>query len=342
MIRFALVVASTLGFLLTAALGNMIVPLRRAFRQQDGERQQPEPEAETNPQPPQDEPPPAVPALGGVCVMAAVLAAAGMGWTAACIAENALLGSQFTTRLVAALGGALAFGAVGAADDIARIKRRAPLGLRRGVRIALEAGVSALVLIFLYFNDWLTTGLSLPWAGYVELGAAAPVLWWGGLIALTECGRTADGADGTVCGTAFVAMLGAMFALTALGWFPLAVLPAAMAGALIALLLWDFPPTKLRPGTAGCMFAAGAIGCLPLCIGWPELTLPLGLPFWLEGGMVALQIVCTRLRRGKPLFSTAPLHRWLEKRGLSPVGVFYAMCAAALAGFAMAALFALQ
>ena len=31
MIRFALIAASTLGFFLTAALGNLMVPLRRAL-----------------------------------------------------------------------------------------------------------------------------------------------------------------------------------------------------------------------------------------------------------------------------------------------------------------------
>ena len=32
MIRFALIAASTLGFFLTAALGNLMVPLLRAFQ----------------------------------------------------------------------------------------------------------------------------------------------------------------------------------------------------------------------------------------------------------------------------------------------------------------------
>lgn len=64
----------------------------------------------------------------------------------------------------------------------------------------------------------------------------------------------ADGADGTVCGAAFAAMLGLMMLETQLGWFPLAVFPAALAGALMAFLLWDFPPAKLHPaGAAACM-----------------------------------------------------------------------------------------
>ena len=76
-----------------------------------------------------------------------------------------------------------------------------------------------------------------------------------------------------------------MTAMTLLGWFPLGVLPAALAGALMAFLLWNFYPAKLRPGAVGCQFLAGALGCVPLSVGWPGLTLPLALPYWLEGGM---------------------------------------------------------
>ena len=133
--------------------------------------------------------------------------------------------------------------------------------------------------------------------GYVDLGIAAPLLWEGLLIALAECARIADGMDGIVCGTSFAAMLGLMGVMTLLGWFPLGVLPAALAGSLMAFLLWNFPPAKLRLGSVGSLFLAGMLGCVPLCIGWPDLTLPLALPFWLEGGMVALQILVCKASR---------------------------------------------
>lgn len=110
---------------------------------------------------------------------------------------------------------------------------------------------------------------------------------------------------------------------TQLGWFPLAVFPAALAGALMAFLLWDFPPAKLHPGWCGCLYAAGAIGCIPLCIGYAELSIPLALPFWVEGGMVVLQVLFCRWK-GRPLFAAAPLHCWLEKRGMSAVNIFTA------------------
>ena len=72
MIRFALIVASTLGFVLTAALGNFMAPLLQElerFRPQ--EQQEPQTPVQSR-----------VPALGGLCLMVSTLAAVGVGWTA--------------------------------------------------------------------------------------------------------------------------------------------------------------------------------------------------------------------------------------------------------------------
>ena len=342
MIRFALIVASTLGFVLTAAKGNLMVPLLRAFQSRQQPTRPPEPERpDAAPSQDSDEAPerPAQPpTMGGLCLMVGVLAAVGVGWTAACVAEPQLLGTEglLSTRLLIALFGALLFGGVGLADDLARIRRRAPLGLRRGTRLLLEAGAGAVVLLLLGASRCLATGLALPGLGYVELGVLAPLVWEAGLVALAESVRIADGIDGLCCGTAFAAQLGLMLCMTILGWFPLAVFPAALAGALMAFLLWNFPPAKLRLGSVGSLFLAGMLGCVPLCIGWPDLTLPLALPFWLEGGMVALQILVCKASRGRrQLFRSAPLHRWLELRGQSAEQIFYTFCVIAMLGVAL-------
>ena len=128
MIRFALIVASTLGFVLTAALGNLMTPLLRAFRVQQEE----------------NEP-------GGLCLMVGTLAAVGVGWTAACVAQPELLGTEslLTTRLLIALFGALCFGAVGLADD-----------LLAGVADAGHTGITAKGAVFARFNA-LQNGLAV-------------------------------------------------------------------------------------------------------------------------------------------------------------------------------------
>ena len=199
-----------------------------------------------------------------------------------------------------------------------------------------HSAAGTLVLALLGRNHCLPDGLAVPGVGYCTLGPLAPVVWLAILVALAESARTADGMDGTVCGCAFIAMLGLMTAMTLLGWFPLGVLPAALAGALMAFLLWNFYPAKLRPGAVGCQFLAGALGCVPLSVGWPGLTLPLALPYWLEGGMVALQIIVWKASGGRrQLFGTAPLHRWLEKRGFDPVNIFYIFGVLAMLGLAL-------
>lgn len=325
MIRFALIAASTLGFFLTAALGNLMVPLLRAFQ---GRWDEPKARQAPGQEAPDAEPerPPQAPTMGGLCLMVGVLAAVGVGWTAACVAQPELLGAEslFSVRLLTALLGALLFGGVGLLEDLARIRSRSVLGLRRHTRLGLEAAAGAVVLVLLGAKGCLAAGITLPGVGYVDLGIAAPLLWEGLLVALAECARIADGMDGIVCGTSFAAMLGLMGVMTLLGWFPLGVLPAALAGSLMAFLLWNFPPAKLRLGSVGSLFLAGMLGCVPLCIGWPDLTLPLALPFWLEGGMVALQILVCKASRGRrQLFRSAPLHRWLELRGQSAEQIFY-------------------
>ena len=134
MIRFALIAASVLGFALTAALGNLMVPLLRELQRTMHGAQ---PEQETD----RKEPEEPVPTIGGLCLMVGTLAAVGAGWLAACAAQPSLLGSdrQMMSRLLIALLGTFAFGAVGVADDLACIRSRSALGMRRAPRLALEA-----------------------------------------------------------------------------------------------------------------------------------------------------------------------------------------------------------
>ena len=196
MIRFALIAASTLGFFLTAALGNLMVPLLRAFQGRWDEpkaRQAPSPKQEA----PDAEPerPPQAPTMGGLCLMVGVLAAVGVGWTAACVAQPELLGAEslFSVRLLTALLGALLFGGVGLLEDLARIRNRSVLGLRRYTRLGLEAAAGAVVLVLLGAKGCLAAGITLPGVGYIDLGIAAPLLWEGLLVLCGHAGP--DGGD---------------------------------------------------------------------------------------------------------------------------------------------------
>ena len=223
--RFALAAAVVLGFALTAALCSLFVPLRRVLERRE-QNQQPAQSEQPRPAPLR------APLWGGLCAAAGTVAAVGVGWLAACVGQPELLGSEgrLMTRLLTALAGSLAFGAVGLAEDLARMRSPAALGLRRDVRLLLEALAAAFVLLLLQAAGCLPRGLDVPGAGYVLLGSAVPFLWAVLMVALAECARIAERDEGTVCGAAFVAMLALMMAEAGLGVPGLAVLPPRLPG----------------------------------------------------------------------------------------------------------------
>lgn len=322
--RFALAAAVVLGFALTAALCSLFMPLRRVLERRE-QKQQP-----IQPEPPRSAPLRA-PLWGGLCMAVGTVAAVGVGWLAACVGQPELLGSEsrLMARLLTALAGALAFGAVGLAEDLARMHSPAALGLRRDTRLLLEVLAAAFVLLLLRAAGCLPRGLGVPGVGYLLLGSAVPLLWAVLMVTLAECARAAERDEGTVCGAAFVAMLALMMVEAGLGVSALAVLPAALAGALVALGLWAFPPAKLGVGCSGSLFAAGTIGCIPLCLDMTSLTLPLALPFWAAGGLLAAQLLCAR-RTGRPL------RCWVKKHKMSPEAVFLCSFALSAVGYVLA------
>ena len=265
--RFALAAAVVLGFALTAALCSLFVPLRRVLERRE-QNQQPVQSEQPRPAPLR------APLWGGLCAAAGTVAAVGVGWLAACVGQPELLGSEgrLMTRLLTALAGSLAFGAVGFAEDLARMRSPAALGLRRDVRLLLEALAAAFVLLLLRAAGCLPRGLGVP---------------------------------------------------------GLAVLPAALAGALVALGLWAFPPARLGVGCCGSLLAAGAIGCIPLSLDMTSLTVPLALPFWAAGGLWAAQLLGAK-RTGKPL------RCWVKKHKMSPETVFLCSFALSAVGYVLA------
>lgn len=325
MSHFALVAAVVLGFALTAAVCHLIVPIGKVLTPPPAEQ----PVQQADPKEPEPErPQPRICVWGGLCLMLGTLAAVGIGWTAVCVEQPELLtaGGSMLSRLLTGLFGSFLFGTIGLLDDLARMRGRTMLGMRLWPRLLLEVGAAAIVLMMLAAESAVPIGAVLPGGGYISFGLWAPVLWTILMVALAECGRVAEDADGVTCGAAFMAMLGLILLETRFGVFPLAVLPGAIAGALVAMLLWNFPPARLRIGRCGSLFLAGAIGCIPLSVGYAELSIPLALPLWLEGGMVFLQIMSCQVA-GRPLFAAAPLHRWLEKRGAAPTVVLYVLSA---------------
>jgi phospho-N-acetylmuramoyl-pentapeptide-transferase len=342
MARFALIAASVLGFFLTAAITNLIRPALHVPEHTEQASSASDATPETTPETSRSDTPPQEPhaspvglcAVGGISYIVGTLAAVGVAWSGLCIrmpeaifgTDSIGTGARPTTMLLVALGSAFAFAAIGFADDLVRLRRRQVVGLHAPTRVALEMLAALVTVLYLRASGCLPSAVVLPVVGYRDLGMGGYLAWMLFLVALAESMRVTDTSDGLCAGMAFVAQLALMSAAARLNYFAVSLLPAALAGGLMAFLLWNFPPAKLWNGSTGSMFLAGALGGISLAIGWPMLGVLLGLPFLAQGAMVLAQRVFARAT-GKPLFAAAPLHRWLQKRGWSDVKVCYAFCA---------------
>ena len=82
-------------------------------------------------------------------------------------------------------------------------------------------------------------------------------------------------------------------------------------------------------GCCGSLLAAGAIGCIPLSLDMTSLTVPLALPFWAAGGLLAAQLLGAK-RTGKPL------RCWVKKHKMSPETVFLCSFVLSAVGYVLA------
>lgn len=151
--------------------------------------------------------------------------------------------------VVAVLPAVLAVAAVGFWDD----HRHLPARLRLLVHFVAVA----------WSMHWLGGDLALPWPSGVSLSTwPVQLLALLGLVWLLNLFNFMDGIDGIAASeAAFVAIGGAVLASWS-GQGAVALAFAALAGAALGFLPWNWPPAKIFMGDVGSGFLGAALGIL--------------------------------------------------------------------------------
>ncbi len=101
----------------------------------------------------------------------------------------------------------------------------------------------------------------------------------------------------------------------------LAVVAAAIVGALIGFLWWNTAPAHLYMGDTGSLGLGGALAALAITSRTELLLLPIGGIFVIVTGSVILQRIYFKLTKGKRIFLMSPLHHHFELKGWAEVTV---------------------
>lgn len=261
------------------------------------------------------------PTMGGVMILAGVLIST-LLW--------ARLDNGFVLIVLFVTFG---FGAIGFADDYAKVTKQTHAGVSGKVRLAIGFLIAAIAAY------WATTlqpeGLQhqlampvlkealiplgflfIPFAMFVIVGSANAV-------------NLTDGLDGLAIMPVMIAAgsLGAIAYVVGRtdfteylqvhhvpGTGEIAVFAAALIGAGLGFLWYNAPPAMVFMGDTGSLALGGALGAIAVATKHEIVWAVIGGLFVLEAVSVIVQVASFKLT-GKRVFKMAPIHHHFEQKG---------------------------
>ena len=260
------------------------------------------------------------PTMGGIIIWGVVIVLALFFGGACSLAGqgSAWCNLSFLSRgqtwlpLASLLGAAI----VGLVDDYLNVKHIGPKGGGLRMRYKLLSYLLVAVIGAWWFYSKLSWDqLHVPFIGTFNIG------WWYipfFILVITSTSHSVnmtDGLDGLAGGT----LLASFGAYAVIAWSQgrtdLAVMCAAIIGALLGFLWFNVNPASVFMGDTGAMSLGTVLGIVALMTNQPLLLLIIGLPFVVESVSIVLQVASKKLRHGKKIFKSSPIHHHLRAIG---------------------------
>jgi phospho-N-acetylmuramoyl-pentapeptide-transferase len=292
------------------------------------------------------------PTMGGIIFI--------LGATLGYLVGHLVSGVPWTMVAVLVIGMMAGMGAIGFLDDFLKTRKQRSLGLGGWSKIAGQVVIGTIFAVLAIHPEFLDeNGLTpgsefvsvvrdVPWLDFFAFGTVVGFILfvvWVNVIAVSASNgvNVADGLDGLASGAAIFAISAYIF----IGFWQanqscfniqldpdvaykcydvrdpldLAVIAAAIAGALIGFLWWNTSPAQIFMGDTGSLGLGGALAALAILSRTELLLLLIGGLFLIVTGSVILQRVYFKLSHGKRIFLMSPLHHHFELKGWAEVTV---------------------
>ncbi len=292
-----IVVTALTGCVLSAVLGRFLLPVLRALKAGQSIR---------SIGPTWHNSKAGTPLMGGLMFIASVVI---------CLAVN--LPTTYDYSAFYALGVSLCFGMVGFLDDLCKVKFKRDLGLTALQKILLQMAVSAIYLYVLYKEGIMSCDLYIPFLN-VSYPIHPMVYIFFAMFVMVGCDNAVnltDGVDGLSSSVTLPVMIFFTGAAYVMGREDLALLPAALVGALIAYLFYNFHPAKVFMGDTGSLFLGGVVCSMAFALDMPLVLIFVGFVYIVETLSDIIQVVYFKVTHGKRFFKMAPIHHHFEKCG---------------------------
>ena len=238
-----------------------------------------------------------MPRLGGLAVYIAFMIG--------CVASMEITWDIFGILL----GGTLIV-ALGVADDVYQLPAK--------VKLLGQIAAACVLVIFDIRIEWVNN----PLGGYFYLDMLSIpfTIFW--VISFTNVVNLIDGLDGLAAGVSAIASLTVILVSVQMGYFHVAILTAALAGAIIGFIRYNFNPATIFMGDTGSMFIGYMLAAISVygavktaaTIALIVPAIALGLPI-LDTAFAIMR----RYVNGRPIFQPdkGHLHHRLLATGMS-------------------------
>lgn len=228
----------------------------------------------------------------------------------------------------------LGYGAIGFADDYAKLTRSSHRGIPGKLRLLLEMAIAAVAVlsIMLLTTGGLGSSLAFPFFKNLLIDLGWFFIPFGVIVVVGAANAVnlTDGLDGLAIGSIMIAA--ACFGLIAYlvghlkfsGYLgihyiedaaEIAVFCGALLGAGLGFLWFNAPPASVFMGDTGSLSLGGALGAIAVVTKHELVLAIIGGLFVAETLSVIIQVVYFKRTGGKRFFLMAPLHHHFEKLG---------------------------
>jgi phospho-N-acetylmuramoyl-pentapeptide-transferase len=213
------------------------------------------------------------------------------------------------------LAGMLGAGLIGLIDDTMNIRGTSKIA---GMKASVKFGLYSLVAIV--GGVWFYAKLNVhsfyfPGLAHVHIGIFIVALFWFVVVATANSVNITDGLDGLAGG-----LLSSSFAAYALiciveGKYSLAAFCLTTVGALLSYTWFNIYPARFFMGDVGAFALGTALGIIAMQTDTIYVLPFVGAVYIMETGSVIINRLSRKLRHGKKVFLSSPIHHHFEAIG---------------------------
>lgn len=238
------------------------------------------------------------------------------------IAITSLVYIKDYPEIIPVLFATIGFGIIGFMDDYIKVVMKRSMGLRAWQKLLGQILVTAILCYYLLNFTDVGTSMLIPFSGgkYLDVSFLFIPSFFVVVLGTVNGSNFTDGLDGLE--SSVTVLIATFFSVVAIGMQSgVSPITGAVAGSLLAFLVYNVYPAKVFMGDTGSLALGGFVAATAYMLQMPLFILIVALIYLVEVLSVILQVGFFKLTGGKRIFKMAPIHHHFELVGWSETRV---------------------